>query len=443
MWEAIAISLALGGAYLVDGFRNYRRRLREWHNAASLCGLQIVGVSNPLAWRLKLQARSGPMEVRIEVRHGKDYATWVVVTGPVGFYGVRIRREQNRSWGPREIEIGDDRFDSTFWVEGPVQLVGLLNAEMRRLLLRVNSESRFEIADGELRAGTFDQHLPNLLPRLLEIAQRFAQRVDAAQCLAENAHRDPEAGVRLQNLLLLIRELPRNPRVTEALRTACSDPSPEIRLRAARELGAEGRKVLLELAESTEDDACSAQAVSSLGRELGFERTRAILLLALRRRRIETARVCLEALGRSGEAAAVNPLAKVLAREQGELAAAAAQALGATRSAAAEPPLIPALQREQMDVQVAAANALARVGSAAAVLPLKEAARSAHDPELRRATRQAIAEIQSRLQGASPGQLSLAGAEAGQLSLAEAEAGQLTLATDSAGQLSLSGAEEG
>ena len=93
---------------------------------------------------------------------------------------------------------------------------------------------------------------------------------------------------------------------------------------------------------------------------------------------------------------------------------------------------------------MAAASALGRVGSSAAVLPLKEAAESfSHDPELRRATRQAIAGIQSRVQGASPGQLSLAGAEAGQLSLAEAEAGQLSLAADPAGQVSLATAEPG
>ncbi len=92
---------------------------------------------------------------------------------------------------------------------------------------------------------------------------------------------------------------------------------------------------------------------------------------------------------------------------------------------------------------MAAAKALGRVGSARAVLPLKEVAeRSRRDLELRPAARQAIGEIQSRLQGASPGQLSLAGAEAGQLSLAQAEAGRLSFVTDPAGQLSINDAED-
>jgi hypothetical protein len=76
------------------------------------------------------------------------------------------------------------------------------------------------------------------------------------------------------------------------------------------------------------------------------------------------------------------------------------------------------------------------VGTAAAVLPLKEAADGLFPGELRRAARQAVAEIQSRAQGAAPGQLSLAGGEEGRLSLAQ-EGGELSLAESPEGQLSL------
>jgi HEAT repeat protein len=186
------------------------------------------------------------------------------------------------------------------------------------------------------------------------------------------------------------------------------------------------------------DDIVSAEAVATLERELPFESLRSILTRAARGRRLRTARACLEALGRRGAAEAVGVLVEVMEQEEGELAAVAAWSLGAIGSPAAEPSLIRALRRDLADLRVFAAKALGRVGSVAAVLPLKEAAeRSWRDPELHRAIRQSIAEIQSRLPGASPGQLSLAGAEAGQLSLAGAEAGQLSLAADPAGQLSL------
>jgi hypothetical protein len=48
--------------------------------------------------------------------------------------------------------------------------------------------------------------------------------------------------------------------------------------------------------------------------------------------------------------------------------------------------------------------------------------------------RQAIAEIQARLAGAAPGQLSLAGGEAGALSLADGEPGRLSLADEEPGE---------
>jgi HEAT repeat protein len=306
----------------------------------------------------------------------------------------------------------------------------------------------------------FDYQVPSILRSLVELGRRFAEPLDAAERLAENAHLDPEAGVRLRNLRQLVVEFPEDPKTLEALRISGSDPSPRVRFLAARELGAEGVDILLELEESdVEDDtwsAWSAQTISILSRELTFDRARGVLVGALRKRRIGTARAFIQILGHFEDAAAVAMLAKVLAIETGELAEAAALALGATGNEAAEAPLIEALRRESTDVRMAAANALARVGSAAAVLPLKEAAGkgSLRHPELCRAARQAITEIQSRLQGAapgqlslalpgaSPGQLSLAGAEEGRLSLTEAEEGRLSLAADPAGQLSIPNPED-
>ncbi len=449
MWEMIfALALpALFSATLAGSFvLANRQRLRFWQKIAVSCGLQVEEISSTRAWHSWLKARAGPLEVRLVAPLRRDYSCWIVIVapGPPGFSGVRIRSESTRL-GRHEIEIGDDPFDAAFYVLGPMRLLfALLDMETRRLLMSVNAESEtLEIVGGELRVKTYNNQIDLLLPLLLDIGRRFAQPLDAAQRLAENARQDPDIEVRLRNLLLLIREFPAEPATLEVLRTACADKSPRIRLRAAKELGAEGREVLLEMAEATADDLLSAEAVSLLGRDLPVERTRAILLQALRKRLHRTACACLDTLGHSTAAEDVETLVKVLTREKSELAAAAATALGSTGSPAAEPPLILALQAEHQDLQVAAANALARVGSTAAVLPLKELAEhTSHHPEIRKAARQAIAEIQSRLSGASPGQLSLAGVEAGQLSLAQTEAGQLSLTTVPAGQLSLGGEEK-
>jgi len=416
MWELLIALPVLGAAGVAWNFFRLKQRLQVWLNAAKSCGLLVEDSS----WvqSLQMKAREGPLKVRIEDFPGKEGRCQIAVRaqGPPGFYDVRICREEWTFRAP--IETGDEPFDKAFYITGPMRILfGLLDAETRRLLLKVNAEHGFRVSHGELWAGTFDYRVSGLLPLLLDIGRRFAHPQDATL----------SAETRLLKLL------------------HAPDESPQFRLGVAKELGAKGREVLVELAESPTDDAVSAQAVAALGRDLPIERAREILVHALRRRLIQTARACLDALPGSGAAEDVELLAKVMAREHGELAAAAATALGSTGSPAAEKPLIETLQRaDQADLQMAAANALARVGSTAAVLPLKELAeRTSHHPELRQATHQAIAAIQSRLPGASPGQLSLAVAEAGQLSLAQTEAGALSLAIDPAGGLSLSGGEDG
>jgi HEAT repeat protein len=446
IWELVWLGLSVvgGSGAVVWGIHSHKRgRLRTWREIAAQSGLRVVDSSGWVG-RPFLQTKAGSFEVRFEQSRRDTYNTLlgIAVPGPQGFNEVRIRRErQYIPRGAREIELGDPDFDSRFFVEGPPRLLFLLfDAETRRLLTSVddaNQRGELEVVDGEIRTDAMDPIFFQLLPTLLEMARRFAQPVDAARRLAENATLDPAAGVRLQNLRLLIHQYPGEPGTVETLRAACADISPEVRLWAGKELGAEGRDVLLALAEGTLEDSLKAQAVSFLGQGLSFERAVAILTQALRRRRLRTARACLEALSGEGAAGAVDVLAKVVAREEGELAVTAARALGGTGSPAAEAPLLQALQRDEADLQVAAASALGRVGSVASVPALKEVAERFPHPELRRATRQAIAEIQSRLPGASPGQLSLAGEEAGQLSLAEAEAGQLSLAAGEGGQLSL------
>ena len=354
-----------------------RQRLLVWQEAATSCGFHVVEMGPPL------RARAGPVEVRIDAVKGKiqEIQITVVVPGLPDFDKVRIHPAATAHPPPYplvpEFETGDARFDRKLSLEGPARLVlALLDAPTRDLLLSLNAEDRLEISHGEIRVARHSLMLSHVLPDLLEVGRRFAQPRNVLQRLVKNVHSDPEPGVRLQNLLLLVHELPGKPVTVKALRTACSDPSPEVRLRAAQELGAEGRDALLEFAENREDDALSAGAVSILDRELPVERLVAILDHALDRCRILTARACVEVLG--------------------------------------------------------------HVGSAADVLPLEEVAERFYDLILRRAARQAIAEIQSRLPGASPGQLSLALSEAGKLSLALSEAGGLTLATDlPAGHLSL------
>ena len=422
-----ALFLLVGGGIVAFGALQSINRVLTWKEAAAVCGLQVVEVSRGL--RPWMMARVGPVQVLIDTSGEKGRTCRVVVEAPwpQGFRGVTLHPERAFKIG-KEIEIGDAPFDREFLIQGPELLVSaLLDEETRRMLSKANVLCHLEISSGELRATLFDEQVSHALPLLLDIARRLTRPLDIPQRLADNACQDPMPEVRLHNLLLLVRELPQETRTAEALHAARSDSSPEVRLRLAKELGDEGWDILRALAKGLENDAVSAEAVSSLGGTLPFDRAQNILERSLRRRFLQTARACLELIGRSGAATAVDVLAEVLKQDYGELSPVAARALGETGSPAAEASLLQALEREDAELRVAAANALGRVGTAAAVLPLKELADRFLIGEIRKSARQAVAEIQSRLEGASPGQLSLAGAEAGQLSLADDPAGRLSL----------------
>jgi HEAT repeat protein len=252
-------------------------------------------------------------------------------------------------------------------------------------------------------------------------------RQAARECGLTDVRRE----ARLQDLLMLVREFPEHNATRRALRAALKDKDEDIRLRCAIALAEEGRETLRQLAHDrgTSDDG-AARAIAALREHFPLAQARKLLTHALRKRRVSVAAAVLDALALRRAPEAVETIADVLRRDEGELAVAAAQALAVSGLPDAEPPLLQALGRDQPGVCLAAARALGRVGTVAAVPSLKDAIARRDDGSFARAARQAIAEIQSRIQGATPGQLSLADAQSH-------PAGQLTLADDDTGRLSL------
>ena len=118
------------------------------------------------------------------------------------------------------------------------------------------------------------------------------------------------------------------------------------------------------------------------------------------------------------DARTLSAVAAALWSEDDEVALEASRALAEAGAPGFEETVIAALEHRLNDVQLQAVAALGRIGSVEAVAPLVDwANRHALDRWVRGDARQAIARIQSRLPGGSPGQLSIAGTEAGQVSL--------------------------
>ena len=437
-------ALVVGGlvasvAYLVASERR-RAHLRVWRAAAQRAGLTgVEEAEGGIFEGAFLYGSSGALWVRLEgYRRGRyERGTRIVVTGlGHGAGGLSLRREglgtaiEKRFIGEREIEIGDPSFDDEYYVQGQAPLaLAILEPETRQRLAgllrgRVAVEGRepvevgASLSDGvlevRLKESGFSpnrERIPDVLPAVLDVARRLVAPPDVAGRIAENVRRETEAGARLRAVLMLSREFRQHPATRATLLAAREDASEEVRLRAAMALGEEGRETLIDLVgRAGTDDACAARAIGALGESLPEGLAQTTLRRALGGAgRPSTAQACLEALGRLG-----RPDAEGL--------------------------LLQALRREEPPVSVAAARALGRAGTVTAVVPLREAAERSGD--LRRPARQAIAEIQARLAGAAPGQLSLAGGAAGALSIADGEPGRLTLADEEPEERSPPGSEE-
>jgi HEAT repeat protein len=358
--------------------------------------------------------------------------------GDLAIHPETLGTSVGKALGAKEIELGDYGFDENVYLRGSAPLAfALMDRETRRRLvgLFLWTDATVSLKDGALRVEIPDtlaapRWLAERVAAVLDVAQRLSRPADLASRLAANVGGDPIADVRLRNLKVLVREYPGRPATLSALRAALRDPSVQVRVHAAMALGEGGHDTLLAIASAEDGDLEAALAIDALGGRLPLERVKTILAHALRTRRLQVARACLESLGRRRVTESVEPLAKVLAIEKGTLAETAARALGMTARPEAEPPLIDTLERGGERLKLAAALALGRVGSAAAVAPLRRLEATSPEGGLRRAAREAIAEIQERLSGASPGQLSLAAGETGQLSLTEDEAGRVSLSAE-------------
>ena len=340
-----------------------------------------------------------------------------------------------KTFGATEVESGDPAFDDEVYARGPEDLLVRLLDERTRSLVRQVIGWHGRIVGGELRVElpgwTEASALARTAETLLAAGRSLAGPVDVAERLVAGLRGDPLLGVRLRCLDLLARGFSGDERARAALREALGAADAELRLRAAMALAEEGRDTLIEIAASPDaEETRAARALAALGASAPVERVGAILEQAAQSGRRALALAAVAALAEGRSALSVPRLAPFLTRADDELAVAAARALAAIGDASAEPALIGALSSESRELRLAAVTGLGPLGSAVAVAALRTTL-DAHrlDLALRSAARQAIASIQSRAPGASPGQVSLSeGGEAGQVSLpGENHAGRVSV----------------
>ncbi len=338
-----------------------------------------------------------------------------------------------------DVLTGDGEFDHSVHVEGdPAILAALLDEPVRFRLLRLVAWGwNGGLRDGEISWETpfISGYLPRTLGQHLELADLLtAAKGGICERLARNAREDMSSGVRLWNLTLLQHHFDGRSETKEASHALLADPSPWVRLAAARFLPDEGSPVLRALLEEGKTpDHAAAEAAALLGARLRIAEAGPLLIATLKKWSGETRRQAIQELGRLKHAPAVGPLCVLLDRSDPRAAADAADALRTIGDPKAAPRLLDAVRQDAAELRIAAARALGLVGTVQTVEPLLELIDAKIDGESRQALREAVSAIQARLAGAEAGQVSLAvtAAEAGRLSLATPRAGpgDVSLAT--------------
>lgn len=369
----------------VDPSGRLRIELRQYPNAAALTTQITLSEARPAGSGITATARppgarSAPREGEIELG-AEEFDEQVEVRG--------------------DALLGHATLDSATRTELAKLLRGSLldgngtatklRATLEKSVLEVRVAHRTSANETELVRLAVD-----LLERLVPLAHALARPSDLERRLAKRFTEEPEWQARQRLLELLARQFRDSQETHQVLTAALEDPRAEVRLAAAKRSSTTGIPVLLALvADPGTSELCAAGAVLALGEALPAAAAEEALHRALDPAQPELAKACLERLVQ-----AEAPQTEALALQ--------------------------ALERSQ--TALAAAEALGQVGTTAAV-PALRSAEDRGPREVSRAARQAVAEIQSRLEGAEAGQLTLAAGDVGALSLtAQDEPGRVSLA---------------
>lgn len=437
----VSVSLGIG-----VGIAQARRSRRVFTQAANLLGVPPSEIRGWVHMRMEGQVHALPFKVHEESRGKSGVWTVVEVDGVdripralfLGHEGVGA--SFGKLFVGEDITTGDERFDAAVVVRGPSPLaLSLLDEETRQRVTNLTA-SGGKVKDGVVSIALHrrikdGEALAKFVRDLVAVAERLAQQGPPVERLSAIARFDSASGTRQRALQELIAGFASEPLARETLRLALSDRAPEVRLLAAVALGEQGLDCLRGIVDSSGTaPEVALRAVEALGQLLPEEVALKRLEAAVRAGHDRLAQALVERFGPATSQSDVARLARQLEPDsRPEIAAACARALGRTGSPAAEPPLVAALGHADGDVRAAAAEALGKVGSVGTIGPLREAvADSLLSPSVRRAAIAAIAEIQSRLTGAAPGQLALSDGEAGAVALASSPDGALSLGEEPA-----------
>jgi hypothetical protein len=180
---------------------------------------------------------------------------------PINFQITRetVLTKVQRMVGKKDIETWDDRFDDSMLLDAdsPHILIGLLDAEIRGLIMVLSGASRyFEINSSGITAG-IERTLRlksgtavKFIQLAAAIGQDLSKDVSMEERFAQNIKADPIPQVRINNILALTIYAPGKPGMDSILKEALDDPSPGVQVEAAKHLEEQGMNHLVKILET-------------------------------------------------------------------------------------------------------------------------------------------------------------------------------------------------
>ena len=324
------------------------------------------------------------------------------------------------------IEVEYD--ERTVGNEGLV--AGLMNGAARTVLARGDrmtlTEARLILESpfllSERSPSSVIEGVVTIAERLVRVCPSPHQVPNEVSLLRENLESDPSAQVRAQAADLLLSRY--RSLAFDVADTALQDPSPEVRLAAARHMGDVGFPVLEELIFDTQLDAPNAdelrqRALRFLIREFSVERTLPMLEKAIREGPDSLRQIAIRQIGHLRYSEAVAWLTPLARSRDLETIAAGCESLAEVGGSKAEAILIELLNRSEPSVLRAAVEAIAHIGTLSSAPRLLSIVKNGPTRAIRVSAATTLQLVTARGTRVETGRLSLLDAEsAGTLAIA-------------------------
>jgi len=407
------------GTIVAVVFSNHKKVLRKLQNVAHDLGLENVAQQ---VYRGDIEGQS----VRLSFE-----ASSIAIVVKKGSFPAFLTAKNWFGHTQRETQkTGDPEFDQLYELELGSKTVAYLNKRARQALISLARSEAFcvDVSSDMISLSTEGpsfsaKQIRKAIAQAMVFNDEILRPGSLTEIVAGNIAQTSNPHIRLTNLKILVNSCPDDPDAQTILEATVADQNYDICLLAATHLKVDSSKHLIKILEDGDDDQVG-RAISLLIRRGSLESSRVLREALTRRKHIV---LIMDALARVVDLKAVDAIVSILHEDDMNYddKRAAYDALSKLAPEKVKHLFLDLLDESDHELLTIAARALGSCGTVDDVERLHRAMENATKKSVRRSLEQAIAEIQSRIEGADAGWLDVADSDGqvGALSLEEAKQG--------------------